>query len=248
MAELRQTKNLGDAERRIERQIQHDVTHNLEEVSEQVGDFERRTASDFRDTERRLDNRLDSSERRIESVTRHGFEETAEALADHDRRVETRLERLACEVGHEGDKTRGLVEKSELETRLYLRDREDRTHDLVRTLADRNLDEMRGFERRSYENEVKTRDLIRHEADERREQEFAVGLADRSRLRTKLDILEAERGEWRRDCDRDRRHRDGNISINIADLQGQAQSQRQRQRFDDDDRRPYRDNDRGMTV
>lgn len=271
--ERRLTNQGDDSERRLhgnidgaERRIEGTVRHGDEHLAAEIGGFSRRTASDFRDTERRLDNRIDASERRVESVVRHNLEEISEQLGDHDRRASERLAEIACEVGREGDKTRGLVEKTDLETRLYLRDREDRTHDLVRALADRNLVEMQNFERRSRDDESATRALIRHEVEERHERDFALSVARETRLQNRVDLLEALECRDRRDWDRDRHHRGGinfnpNINVHIDDVMDdrnfQAQAQRQRQ-FDPNVRLRnvgntsavggFRGDDPGMTV
>lgn len=245
-SELRRTKNADDAERR--------QTHNLDS-------FERRSTKNLDDSERRI-------EHTIERNVTHNLEELSEALSDHDRRASERLIHIADDVRHQGEKTRERVEKVELESRLYLRDREDRTHDLVRALADRNLDEMRGFERRSRDDEDRTRALIRHETEERHEREFALGVARNTRLQNKLDIVEALEAQERerRWCDRDRDRRGGgniyfdpNINVRVDDVvddrnfQAQSQRQRQRQWLRDDDirvggRGDGERGDRGMTV
>lgn len=157
---------------------------------------------------------------------------TRGSTADHDRRVEARLASIACEIGAEGERTRAEATRQELETRLYLRDREDRTEDLVRTLADRNLVEMQNFERRSRDDEDATRALIRHETERRDSRDFQAGLARETRLVTKIDILEAEchrRGRWDGGRgDRDSINFNPHINVHVDDEALSASSARAR--------------------
>lgn len=161
------------------------------------------------DVERRIDNRL----------------------SDHDRRTEVFLQRTYDDIRIEAERTREMGTKQELETRLYLRDREDRTEDLVRLLADRNLDEMRGFERRSRDDETHTRDLMRKLDEERAERDFIKVSIDNSELRTKLAIEEAL---GRRHHGHDDVRFDPHINIDIVDDNISRNTNRNRNRQSDD--------------
>jgi hypothetical protein len=219
-------EHLSDAERRIENRM----AHYGEENAEAFGDVERRVEGTTRtvgewvqgrlaDSELRMTKNLDDAERRLDNVIHrdvsHNLEEVSEALADHDRRASERLVGIAGEIAREAERTRCDATKNELETRLYLRDREDRTEDLIRQLADRNLDEMRGFERRSRDDEDRTRDLIRHLDAEGAERRYIRDQINNSELRTELAIDRALK--CRRDWDDDRVRFDPRINITLDD-------------------------------
>lgn len=202
---------------RTAREIDHGFAHSNEENAEAFGDTQRRLSDVTRnaadavqarlaDSELRMTKNMDDAERRTDNLiyrnVSHSLEEVSEALADHDRRSAERLQGISGEVRLEAERTRSDAVKNELETRLYLRDREDRTHDLIRTLADRNLDEMRGFERRSRDDEGHTRDLIRHIDEESSERAYLKSALAAQELRTELAIDRALK------CHRGRGHDD----------------------------------------
>lgn len=208
--------HLSNAERRIEER----VIASGDAGQERTAHAERRLHVRADDAERRTDNRIDAAERRIEGTTRHGYEELARESGAADRRNEVRLTGLEHDVHLEAQLTRDAGQRGELETRLYLRDREDRTEDLVRQLADRNLFEMQAFERRDRDDHDRTRALINHKDDLRAERQLIRDTALETQLRTKIDILEARRGCGDRDPGRDREvyRYDPRININLTDL------------------------------
>jgi len=103
--------------------------HDRDELADRFSNVRERVS----EAERRLDLRLDGAERDLLKDLCH----LQERLDDHDRRSGERLQRIEDAVHHEGDKTRDRVVITELEGRLYLRDREDRTHDLIHDLRER---------------------------------------------------------------------------------------------------------------
>jgi hypothetical protein len=170
------------------------------------------------DSERRTDNRIDAAERRIEATQRHAYEELSRDANAADRRNEVRLTGISHDVASEGQLTRDAGQRGELETRLYLRDREDRTNDLIRQLADRNLFEMQAFERRDRDDHTRTRDLINHKDDLRAERDVIHNTALETQLRTKIDILESRHERHDHGRDRDGYRYDPRININLTDL------------------------------
>jgi hypothetical protein len=173
------------------------------------------------DSERRTDNRIDAAERRIEATTRHGYEELSRDASAADRRHEARLTGIAHDVTSEAQLTRDAAQRGELETRLYLRDREDRTEDLIRQLADRNLFEMQNFERRDRDDHDRTRALVNHKDDLRAERDLIRNTAVETQLRTKIDVLEACRPKdpcGDRGREREVHRYDPRININLTDL------------------------------
>lgn len=183
-------EHLSDAERRIDGRL----AHYGEENAEAFGDAYRQAA----EIERRLDNRL----------------------SDADRRTEVRLQGLAGEVARESERTRAENVRGELETRLYLRDREDRTEDMIRALADRNLDEMRGFERRS-------RDLAVSIDSENQERAYLNRALVAQELKTELAI---ERALRHRHHDDDGIRFDPRINIVLEDIDEEDRPRRRRSR------------------
>ena len=108
-----------------------------------------------------------------------------------------------------------------------MRDREDRTEDLMRALADRNLDEMRGFERRSRDDEGRTRDLIRHLDEEGAERRFVKQAIANSELKTELAIQRAL-NHRRRDWDDEGIRFDPRINIVIEEEEERGRRGRRR--------------------
>lgn len=186
------TRYLGDRTQEGERRLAEYGRESERRLTRDLGETTRWTHTRIDDAERRLDNKVDGAERRIEGVVRHGLEEVSESLADHDRRTEVRLQKIDDDVRCEAERTREFVKVTDLETRLYLRDREDRTCDLTRALADRNLDEMRQFERRSRDDETRTRELIRELEQERAERDLIRTTARETQLKNRINTLELE--------------------------------------------------------
>lgn len=175
------------------------IGHVLSEASEKFG----RVNDHLSNLERRIDNRL----------------------SDSDRRAEVLLEKTYQTVKLEAERTREAGIKNELETRLYLRDRQDRTEDLMRVYNDRNSDELRDFERRSRDDEGKTRDLLRHIVEEKSERDFIQSALDNQELKTEMAIERAlrHRRHFRDDDDffddrRDRVRFDPRINVIVEDI------------------------------
>jgi hypothetical protein len=168
-------------------------------TNEHIADAERRIERDVDAARRegvaghlRTDDVVINASRRVEGVAYHGFERNQDHLSGLDRRVEVRLEGLAGETAIQAERTRCVAEKGELETRLYLRDREDRTEDLIRLSAERTQGELYAFERRARDEDERTRELLRHHEALRAERELIRSSAIETQLRTKIDVLEAE--------------------------------------------------------
>jgi hypothetical protein len=238
-AERRLTKNGDDAERRLthnadqtERRLTHEVDDSERRLTKGTDDFERRSTHNLDSAERRIeqdiyrsqlrsDDKFADTNRYLSQTVNHNLEETAEVLSDFRRQTGEQIVGLRGEVRSEAERTRADGVRNELETRLYLRDREDRTHDLIRTLSDRNLVEMQAFERRSRDDEDRTRDLIRHEAELGGDRRYARGLATETQLLNKINELEGDKC-----CDpcgsKGRRDEDErvvqNVRINLADF------------------------------
>lgn len=191
------TKELYGTERRLD----NTVRNGSDAAQARMADAENRLTRGGYESEQRLTRDVTAAERRlghqIDKDVTHNLEEVSEALSDHDRRTSIMLEKLHGDIRLEAERTRDSVVRTDLESRLYFRDREDRTHDLVRSLSDRNLDEMRGFERRSRDDEGKTRDLIRHVDAERAERDYIALVSERNELKTRLALLESRGGERR---------------------------------------------------
>lgn len=123
----------------VERRIENKIDNARDTVEDKVEYSYDNLGRDLHHSERRLQHRV------------HEVEDTLKDLvSDFFRHTEVGLERNKYEVKLEAERTRDTVVRTALETRLYLRDREDRTNDLLHRVAERN-----------HEDETRTRDLIR---------------------------------------------------------------------------------------
>jgi hypothetical protein len=177
----------------------------LERGQRQIDD---RIADGFRSTDKSIAQSLYANDRSFGHVNEHLSDverRLDNRLSDADRRTEVFVQKTYDTIKLEAERTRESGIKGELETRLYLRDREDRTEDLIRALADRNLDEMRGFERRS-------RDLAHHIDEENGERAYLNRALANQELKTELAIERALRHRHRDDDD-DRIRFDPRINI-----------------------------------
>lgn len=160
--------------------------HDRDALSDRFHDVKDRVS----DAERRLDLRLDSAERQLMKDLCH----LQERLADHDRRDTERLQRIEDAVRHEGDKTRDKVLITELEGRLYLRDREDRTHDLIHDLRER----------------LAVIEVLERPRRRRHDWDDDDNLV---RVDPRISVNVEERERHHRDCDHDHGHHGNHISV-----------------------------------
>lgn len=221
--------------------VDKNVDGNFRWLSHEDREFERHQSAQLRDLslgQAGTDNRVSDAAFRSEINDNNNSYRVQDRLGDLERRIDNRISdadrrtELAVQKAHdtvqlEAERTRESAIKNELETRLYLRDREDRTEDLVRQLADRNLDEMRGFERRSRDDEGRTRDLIRHIDEERAERAYLKSSLSNLELKTELAI---ERALRHRHHDDDGIRFDPRINIVLEDIDEEERPRRRRSR------------------